>query len=73
MVNGEQLSEGVDISSALETNFGLRFSDEITINLSEASTGWFNYYGIVYTSDAYLKATLKYKAGLVEKKRGFLP
>ena len=71
MVNGEQLSEGVDISSALETNFGLRFSDEITINLSEASTVWFNYYGIIYTSDAYLKATLTYKAGLVEKSEDF--
>ncbi len=71
MVNGEQLSEGIDISSALETNLGLRFSDEIKINLSEASTGWFNFYGIVYTSDAYLKATLSYKAGVKEKSEDF--
>lgn len=71
MVNGEQISEGVDISSALETDSGLRFSGEIAINISEASSGWFNYYGIVYTSDAYLKATLTYKAGLKEKSEDF--
>ena len=70
MVNGKQLTKDISID-ATETDTGLRFSDTITINLSESSRGWFNYYGIIYTSDAYLKATLTYKAGLVEKSEDF--
>lgn len=69
MVNGEQLQD-MKINGK-ETADGLLFEDKLQIDFPSISVGWFNYYGIVYKSDAYLKATLTYKAGLKEKSEDF--
>lgn len=41
------------------------------IELSENDCGWFNYYGLEYTADCYIKVTLDYSAGTENKKEDF--
>ena len=41
------------------------------IELSENECGWFNYYGLEYTADCYIKVTLNYSAGVENKKEDF--
>ena len=41
------------------------------IELNENDCGWFNYYGLEYTSDCYIKVTLYYSAGIEDKKEDF--
>lgn len=41
------------------------------IELSENNCGWFNYYGLEYTADCYIKVTLYYSAGIEDKKEDF--
>ncbi|MBO5462064.1 MAG: hypothetical protein J6A49_02000 [Clostridia bacterium] len=41
------------------------------IELSENDCGWFNYYGLEYTADCYIKVTLYYSAGIEDKKEDF--
>ncbi len=41
------------------------------IELSENECGWFNYYGLEYTADCYIKVTLDYSAGTENKKEDF--
>lgn len=69
MVNGEQ-NNNYNIK-ADETENGLTFTDELNIQFPDTSCGWFNYYGLKYTSDTYLKCTFTYKAGLKEKSEDF--
>lgn len=41
------------------------------LDLAQNDCGWFNYYGIEYSSDCYLKATISYSAGAKNKSEDF--
>lgn len=41
------------------------------LDLTLNNCGWFNYYGIEYSSDCYIKATINYSAGFKEKNEDF--
>lgn len=41
------------------------------LDLTKNECGWFNYYGIEYSADCYIKATLNYSAGVAEKSEDF--
>ncbi len=41
------------------------------LDLAKNDCGWFNYYGIEYSSDCYIKATINYSAGFKEKNEDF--
>lgn len=41
------------------------------LDLTKNECGWFNYYGIEYSSDCYIKATISYCAGAKEKSEEF--
>ncbi len=41
------------------------------IELTDAKSTWFNYYGIEYISDCYIKGTLSYSAGVKDKSEDF--
>ncbi len=41
------------------------------LDLTQNDCGWFNYYGIEYSSDCYIKATINYSAGIKEKREDF--
>lgn len=47
-----------------KTTFDLGEYDNV--NRKSEKTGWFNYYGIYYKSDSYIKGEICYKAGLKE-------
>ncbi len=42
-----------------------------TINFKDITHNWYNYYGIAYSTDAYVKGTLTYRCGAVEKSENF--
>ncbi len=42
-----------------------------TIYFKDITHGWYNYYGIAYSSDAYIRCTLTYRCGAVEKAENF--
>ena len=47
-------------------------SSSITdLDLTKNECGWFNYYGIEYSSDCYIKATVHYSAGVKAKSEDF--
>lgn len=46
-------------------------TDKLYFDFSFGKTGWFNYYGISYYSDSYLKGEICYKAGVKEKTEDF--
>jgi hypothetical protein len=41
------------------------------IELGENECGWFNYYGLEYTADCYIKVTIYYSAGTKDKQEDF--
>lgn len=41
------------------------------ISFKDITHGWFNYYGITYTSDAHIKGTLNYRCGAVKRSENF--
>ena len=45
--------------------------EKVTVNLEEIETEWFNYYGILYKSDSYVKGEISYKIGLKKKTEDF--
>lgn len=47
------------------------FSDTLKIEIDEYFHDWFNYYGISYSSDSYLKGIITYRAGVKEKSEDF--
>ena len=42
-----------------------------TFSFKDITHGWYNYYGIAYSTDAYIKGTLTYRCGAVEKSENF--
>ena len=41
------------------------------LDLTKNECGWFNYYGIEYSADCYIKATINYSAGVKNKREDF--
>lgn len=64
-----------DVSTEGDITFNndgsVSFSRKLKINLKNPFTDWFNYYGISYSSDAYVKGTLTYRTGVKEKSEDF--
>lgn len=46
-------------------------TEKLTIEFEKGSVDWFNYFGIKYSSDAYLKGEIFYKAGVKDKSEEF--
>ena len=47
------------------------FSDSLEVIIDDFNCGWFNYYGISYSSDSYIKGIITYRAGVTEKSEEF--
>lgn len=65
--------ESFDIAQAnlLEEAFILD-DDTVVMNIDKSFTlNWFNYYGMTYTSDSYIKGEITYKAGVRTKTEAF--
>ncbi len=66
-----KLNESFDISIYEGMQVDLRLNKKTTVNLNDVKADWFNYYGIFYKSDSYIKGELCYKTGLKEKTEEF--
>lgn len=49
----------------------MHFSDKVTIEIDKTFFDWFNYYGISYCGDGYLKGEITYRAGVKTKSETF--
>ena len=63
ILNGEKIT-------ATLTGYGEK-TENLTVEFNKANVGWFNYYGIKYSTDAYLKGVITYKCGVEEKSEEF--
>ena len=59
------------ISEKVDKNGNYIIDTPLTLHFHEAEFKLFNYYGISYTADCYVKATLTYKRGLEEHSEDF--
>ena len=71
LLNGEKTAISVDGNYILDENGYLVADEKVTVNFTDAYCGWFNYYGIEYSSDSAIKGTISYNAGVKEIKEDF--
>lgn len=62
-------SIGLECELTEKTTIYLNELDNVSRKLEK--TDWFNYYGIFYRSDSYVKGEICYKAGIIEKTEEF--
>lgn len=70
ILNGENESVYFDEEVYFDAD-GLTLDGKKTLNFEDITHGWYNYYGISYTSDAFVKGTLTYRCGAKEKSESF--
>ena len=68
-LNGEIAEAEADC--AYKKDGTIELSEKVTIDLAYTKADWFNYYGISYVSDSYVKGTITYMAGVKEKTEEF--
>ncbi|MBQ8209880.1 MAG: hypothetical protein IJZ35_04800 [Clostridia bacterium] len=58
--------EGTDVSFDAETtdDYGIILNNTVTLEINKNEYPWFNYYGIAYSADAYIKGEICYRAGV---------
>lgn len=69
IINGKQTDITGDFD--LEENGCMFFSNKVTLDVNKTFFDWFNYYGVAYTSDSYIKGEITYRAGVKEKSEEF--
>lgn len=69
-LNGSDEKIFTDESVIIEDGI-LTLDGKKEIALEDITHGWYNYYGIAYSTDAYIKGTLVYRCGAVEKSENF--
>lgn len=66
-VDGEYADCTVDGMNEITSDGKILFDEKIVIEINKPCYMWFNYFGISYTSDAYLKGEICYKSGVVKR------
>ena len=69
--NGEETEISVDENEMICDDGEINLSSSFKINFISPYCSWFNYFGLSYSSDSYLKGTIEYKAGVSDKKEEF--
>ena len=69
--NGKPLKAETECDVIFNDDGSVSFSENYKINFNGFTLGWFNYFGISYRSDAYIKGTLCYRTGVIEKSEDF--
>ncbi len=69
-LNGE--SEKITLDEGVSLEDGrLKLDNSAGFSFENTTHGWFNYYAISYTTDAYVKGKLNYRCGVVDKSEEF--
>ena len=69
-INNEYVSCDYSDCSVSESGV-ISFNDKFSADINMSLDSWFNYIGIEYTSDAYLRGEIEYKAGVKTKTEEF--
>lgn len=69
-LNGETAEVTVDGNYDESSVLNLT-KERLTIRFEDTSADWFNYYGLSYSSDAYIKGEITYNAGIKQKTEEF--
>ncbi len=70
VLNGENEEIYFDGDISFDSEY-LTLNGKKTFSFKDITHGWYNYYGIVYSTDTYLKGTLTYRCGVIEKSENF--
>ena len=70
VLNGESEEIYFDDAAVFDGDY-LVLDGKTTFNFKDITHGWYNYYGITYSTDAYLKGTLTYRCGAVSRSESF--
>lgn len=70
-LNGQPTEIQTEGNFTLNDNGTIEFYDELKITFTEQTSDWFNYYGISYTSDSYIKGTVVYRSWAKDKSEDF--
>lgn len=60
------LGDGVSLEDG-----AVKLENTASFSFDDTTHGWFNYYGISYTADAYIKGELSYRCGVADKTEEF--
>lgn len=71
LLNSEKAAISINGNYTLDENGCIVADEKITVDFSDAYCGWFNYYGIAYSSDSAVKGEISYKAGVKEISEDF--
>ena len=69
--NGEKAEISLGGYDKISDDGSVEFSNTLTLDIEDFSCGWFNYYGISYSADSYLKGFINYRTGITEKSEEF--
>ena len=69
-LNGKEEKIILGESTKFDTG-NLVLNSKAEISFKDTTHGWFNYYGISYTSDAYIKGEIRYRCGVVNRVEEF--
>ncbi len=69
--NGTEAEINIENASEVNDEGLITFSQPVKIVFADPFCSWFNYFGLAYTSDSYIKGTLEYKTGVTEKSEEF--
>ncbi len=70
VLNGKNEAIYFDEGASFESD-ELVLNGKKTFSFNDITHGWYNYYGISYSSNAFIKGTLTYRCGAVEKSENF--
>ena len=70
MFNGEKCSISTENANVGEDGT-VNFKERFKIFFDEPYCEWFNYFGVEYLSDSYLKGVIEYKTGVTDKSEEF--
>lgn len=69
--NGEETEIEVENASEINGEEIITFSQPLKITFKNPFCDWFNYFGIAYFSDSYIKGIIEYKTGVSDKSEEF--
>lgn len=69
-LNGDEEEIILDEGAVFEDGY-LQLNGKTTITFDDTTHGWFNYYGLVYSTNAYIRGELNYRCGVSNKSELF--
>lgn len=69
--NGDEAEIKVENASEINENGIITFSQPLRITFNNPFCDWFNFFGLSYISDSYIKGIIEYKTGVSDRSEEF--